>query len=57
MDAIADRIGRGACAIIYGFVPQCQTGQSVAVLGYAMMAVIAGLGTFWSSRQAKLALK
>jgi hypothetical protein len=41
MDKIGDAIGRGACAIIGGFVPQCQTGQSVAVLGYTVMCIIA----------------
>ena len=45
MDKIADTIGRAACVIISGFVPQCQTGQSVAVLGYAVICIIAVVGT------------
>jgi hypothetical protein len=45
MDKIADSAGRAACAILGGFVPQCQTGQSVAVLGYAVICIIAIVGT------------
>jgi len=44
MDRIADTIGRGACAIIGGFVPQCHTGQSVAVLGYAVICIVGFVG-------------
>jgi len=47
MDKIADPIGRAACAIIDGFVPQCQTGQSVAVLGYAVIGIIAIVAILW----------
>jgi len=47
MDKIADTIGRAACVIISGFVPQCQTGQSVAVLGYGLLGCFAIVVIIW----------
>jgi hypothetical protein len=41
MDQIADAVGRATCLLIGGFVPLCQTGQSVATIGYATIALIA----------------
>ena len=40
MAEIADGIGRMVCRVIGALVPQCQTGQSVADIGYAAVALI-----------------
>jgi hypothetical protein len=40
MNEIANAVGRAACGVIWGFVPRCQTGQSVATIGYATIALI-----------------
>jgi hypothetical protein len=40
MHDIADAVGRAACGLIWGFVPLCQTGQSVAPIGFVTMALI-----------------
>jgi hypothetical protein len=47
MDSIADQIGRVGCAIFGGLVPLCQTGQSVAIIGYGLMALIALVAVMW----------
>jgi hypothetical protein len=39
MMAIANGIGRMSCVAIGGFVDQCQTGQSVANVGYLTVAL------------------
>jgi hypothetical protein len=41
MDSIADHFGRVGCAIVGGVIARCQTGQSVAVLGYGVVAIVA----------------
>jgi hypothetical protein len=33
--------------MIGGLLPQCQTGQSVAALGYVTVAIIIVVGTLW----------
>jgi hypothetical protein len=40
MHGIADAVGRAACGLIWRFVPLCQTGESVAPIGYVTMALI-----------------
>jgi hypothetical protein len=37
---VAKPIGLAACQVIGGFVPRCQTGESLAVVGYWTIAVI-----------------
>ena len=45
MTEIADGIGRVVCQAIWAFVPQCQTGESVAKIGYgAVSLILLGLG-------------
>jgi hypothetical protein len=40
MTDIADGIGRLFCQAIWAFVPQCQTGESVAKIGYGAASLI-----------------
>jgi hypothetical protein len=40
MAEIADGVGRVVCQVIWAFVPQCQTGESVAKIGYGLLALI-----------------
>jgi hypothetical protein len=40
MTDIADGIGRLFCQAIWAFVPQCQTGESVANIGYGVVSLI-----------------
>jgi hypothetical protein len=40
MAEIANGVGRVMCQAIWAFVPQCQTGQSVANIGYGALALI-----------------
>jgi hypothetical protein len=40
MVEIANAVGRAMCLVIGGFVHECQTGQSVADIGYWTMAII-----------------
>ena len=40
MATIANAIGRMSCMAIGGFVDQCQTGQSVANVGYLTVVLI-----------------
>jgi hypothetical protein len=40
MAEIADGIGRFVCNVIGALMPQCRTGQSVANIGYALVALI-----------------
>ena len=40
MTDIADGIGRLFCQVIWAFVPQCQTGESVANIGYGVVSLI-----------------
>ena len=40
MAEIAGEIGRMVCHLIGALVPQCQTGQSVADIGYAAVALV-----------------
>ena len=40
MAEIADGIGRFVCNVIGALMPQCRTGQSVANIGYGLVALI-----------------
>jgi hypothetical protein len=40
IEQIADAVGRATCALIGGFVPRCQTGQSVAAIGYGTIVLV-----------------
>jgi hypothetical protein len=40
MSEIADGVGRMVCQVVWALVPQCQTGQSVANIGYGALALI-----------------
>ena len=43
MDDFANAVGRTACAIVESFVYQCQTGQSVAAIGYGTIVLIVAI--------------
>jgi hypothetical protein len=47
MGEIATLVGQGTCRIIWGFVPMCTTGQSVAPIGYATIALVLGVVIAW----------
>ncbi len=40
MAEIAEGVGRMVCQVIWAWVPQCQTGQSVANIAYGTVALI-----------------
>lgn len=40
MREIATDVGLAACQVIGGFVPRCQTGQTVVVVGYWTAAIL-----------------
>jgi hypothetical protein len=40
MAEIADGVGRMVCRLIWAMVPQCQTGQSLANIGYGVVALV-----------------
>ncbi|MBV9568609.1 MAG: hypothetical protein JO172_10755 [Hyphomicrobiales bacterium] len=40
MAEIAEEVGRLVCRAIYTLVPQCQSGESVASIGYGAVALI-----------------
>lgn len=40
MAEIADGVGRMVCLVVWAFVPQCVSGESVAKIGYGLLALI-----------------
>jgi len=40
MAEIADGVGRLVCLVVWAFVPQCVTGESVARIGYGLLGLL-----------------
>jgi hypothetical protein len=44
MGAMANAVGRAACVILRGLMPQCQSSESIQSIGYMTVIVVTVVG-------------